>query len=445
MSVWSKESEQAVIGALLLCEEAWDAIQDSGIKPDDFYESRHKLIYGAIADLASKGKPVDVVTVSEALEESLKLHDAGGPTYLSRLVEITPSWDNALAYADIVVDRSKKRAYKNLGDSIGFMLDDGATVTELEGVLSKGLSDISGSVSEKTTLTIAQASVLLYDRMERQSENEDHGYTTGLADLDALCRPEANRFMLIAARPSMGKSTLALNFLVANAHKRKVPTLLLTLEMDHEECAAKVNAILTGVNMTFMTDPENFKGDTTVEYGKLAAAANIIKETGMVVDIDAPPSVNKDALKSKIRSWCRKQPSYLETGKALVAIDYVGLLKLAGKNSRTHEIGEISKMLKQLARELRIPIIGLHQLNRGLESRPDKRPINADLRDSGELEEDADQIVFIYRDEVYNEDSPEKGIAELIVRKNRGGKIGSVRVAARLDISRFENLQHNYS
>jgi len=440
--IWSNEAEQSVLGALMLEPMAWDKLQDISITESDFYEGRHRLIFSAISELSNAGKPVDVVTLAETMDDSNKLADAGGADYLAWLVDATPTIENVAAYGEIVVERSRKRQYQQVGLSIGDMIESGGDVLEIEGHIATELARISTGGSKTTVMSAKQAAAALIARLERDGDEDGPQMTTGIPDLDALYRPEKGRLTVIAGRPGMGKSTLAGNIAEANATgDNQIPALVMTMEMPHEEQASRFVASMGRVESEFLRSPKAFANPDD-QWPKLAAGVTMFKDS--LIDIDYCPGTDANQLRSKIRSWCRMQPVYQERGDALVVIDYLGLIKLSGASNRVHELGAVTKMLKTLAGELGIAIILLHQLNRGLEQRPDKRPQMSDLRDSGEIEEDADTIVFIYRDEVYKEDSPEKGIAEILVRKNRGGSLGQIRCSARLNHYRFEQLARGY-
>jgi len=432
--IWSNEAEQSVIGALMLEDSAWDKMQDVDISSSDFYGGRHKLIFSAISELAAAGKPVDIVTLAESLDGTGDLELAGGAEYLTWLVDATPSTENVAAYAEIVVDRSQKRQYQQLGLSIADIIENGASVEEIESHISGELSKITTTGKEEV-VSIKQATKTFLQDIDDKFNGTGADYTSGIKDFDALMKIQKGRLMVIAGRPAMGKSTLGNTITLANA-KAGIPGLVITAEMPASEATGRMISACGNVDMGFINDPKNPKYDD--QWSNLSVGVNRVKD--LPVDF-VECSMSPAKLKSTIRGWCRKSAEYQADGKAVVMIDYLGLMKYDNSN-RVHGLGEITKALKSLCLELGIPILLLHQLNRGVESRTDNRPTMSDLRDSGEIEEDADQVVFPYRDEVYNEDTQAKGVAELIVVKSRNSQPGTALAKADLRFARFGDLNH---
>jgi len=367
-----------------------------------------------------------------------QLDQCGGVQYLSYIVDITPSIENAVTYAKLIYEHSRKRQLMSLGESIRNRISDGMKADEIQDYTSSELLRIFDGGSTDTSHTAGKSLKAFVDGLQLRYDGVENKYTTGLKDLDGLVNLTAGRLMVIAARPAMGKSTLGQK--IADANLRDgVPVIHFTMEMPHDELMERYVSAVGSVNRTFLQDPVSFPSDQQgEEWSKLATASTVIKEWPLVIDDKSKPSATD--VRNKAKAFFRKQAKYTEEGKGLVIIDQLTLMKLEGDN-RVHGLGAITKAMKSLAMELKIPVILLHQLNRSVDSRQgDKRPMPSDLRDSGEIEEDADIITFIYRDEVYNEDTMDKGIAELITRKNRGGRTGTVRVAAELHYSRFSNL-----
>lgn len=437
--IYSLEAEQSVLGALMLDDLAFDQVAESGIKPGDFYKAEHCAIAESIFALAENGEPVDVVTVCERLGDIGKLDEIGGAAYVSRLVDSTPSWDNAKAYAAIVVERSRSRQLKTMGHNITDLADDRTPPSEIEDYVASELLRISSGAKKNTSVSAGAAAKMVIE--ELSSPHDLQIYTSGIDDLDRLWYPEPGRLHIIAGRPKMGKSSLAQMYVEANSLKG-IPVYNATLEMPAKEMAKRHIASLGRMDRAFFKSLDNHPG-AAEQYTKLSAGTSILK--GLPIEIDFCPGVSVNDIVNRARTWLRKQEAYRDGAKGILVVDHLGLISLPGKGNTAGEVGDVTKRLKNLAGELNIPVILLCQLNRGVEQRPNKRPVNSDLRDSGRIEEDADTITFVYRDEVYNEDSPDKGIAELITAANRNGETGTVRVMANLRSSRFENLQHNYS
>lgn len=437
---WSKEAEQCVIGGCFLDDFGYEVVSDTGMKADDFYHAGHKVAFKAIETLTKRGCPIDVVTVSEYLENSNQIQEAGGSNYLSSLMDMVPSTENLRAYAEIIYDYSRKRQLKAMSVAADDLLNDGESVEAVQDYISSELMRISEGVAKKSIISAGAALKTLIERIQSRADgvSADMAYRTGLDEVDNLVRLEGGRLYVIAGRPGMGKSTFAQKISDVNASDG-ISVLNFSMEMPAEEVIARSVSAKGNVSRDFMQDPNNKK--YTEEWNKLAAASSIVKDWPLFIDDSS--SLRVSDIKNKTRSFLRKSESYQKDGRAVLIIDYLGLMKLDSDN-RVQGLGEVTKELKRLAMELKIPVILLHQLNRGVDSREDKRPKLSDLRDSGEIEEDADAVLFLYRDEVYNEDSSDSGIAEVIARKNRTGQPGIARVAATLKFSRFDNLSSGY-
>ncbi len=436
----SIEAEQAVLGGLMLDNAAWDQVADR-INEEDFYRHDHRLVFRAIADLSEHSRPFDAVTVSEWLERHAELTNAGGVAYLGALVKDTPSAANIRAYADIVRERSVVRqllrvttdiadtAYQPDGRNASELLDLAETM--VFEIADKGARGRTGAVGIKTLLAKA------VDRIDQLYQRDDPitGVPTGFLDFDDMTSGlQRSDLVIIAGRPSMGKTTFAMNIAEQAAIKGKYPVAVFSMEMPGEQLAMRMMSSLGRIDQhkvrTGKLDDE--------DWARLTSAMGILAEAPIF--IDDTPALSPTELRARARRIAR------EHGLGMIVIDYLQLMQSTGRNSenRATEISEISRSLKALAKELEVPVVALSQLNRSLEQRPNKRPVMSDLRESGAIEQDADVIVFIYRDEVYKEDSPDKGTAEIIIGKQRNGPIGSVRLAFLGQYTRFENLADDY-
>lgn len=437
---WSKQAEQSLLGSCLLEETAFDTVQEVGIKREDFHAAQHKLIWEAIEHLATLGQDVDVVTVVDRLRDKGVINEAGGIEYVAWLVDATPSADSAKSYAEIVYQWSRKRQVRSAVDTAGAMLDESEPFVDVMDYLADELMRISAGGSKVTSYSAPDLLKQAIQELEDRHDGKKTDYKTGLADLDAALRLEGGRLTLIAGRPGMGKSALA-NQVMIQCCRDGIPTLMFTMEMPGVEVMNRLICTVGSVHNGFMQNPAKFPNPDE-QWPKLAVATQEIKSWPLEVDEKTSASIQH--IRSKAKSFLRKHQKYREEGKGLILIDYLGLMAMSDKN-RTHAIGEITKGLKAMCGELKVPVIILHQLNRGLESRPDKRPNLSDLRDSGEIEEDVDHAIMLYRDEQYNPDSPDKGIAELIIRKNRTGQNNTaVRVQAQMQYYQFKNLAGGY-
>ncbi|MEK9713809.1 MAG: replicative DNA helicase [Thalassolituus sp.] len=438
---WSKEAEQSVLGGCMLDELAYEMADSTGLKASDFHSDSHSVIYDAITQLIKKNTPVDVVTVADWLDDRNKLEGVGGAGYLSQVVDWTPSIDNTKAYAEIVFDYSRKRQLKSMACGVGDLIDDGETVDAVQDYVSSELSRISEGRVKNSMVSAGAAMKSLIERLQNRVDgvSADMAYPSGLEQLDGLVRLEGGRLYIIAGRPGMGKSVLSQTIANENA-KNGVSSLVFSMELPADECIGRSACQFASIDNGFLADPGNPKYKD--EWSKVTVAATNIKDWPLHIDDSA--SVRVSDVKNKARSFFRKSESYQNEGRGIILIDYLGLMKIENDN-RVHGLGEITKELKRLAMELRVPVVLLHQLNRGVDSRQgDKRPNMSDLRDSGEIEEDADCIMFVYRDEKYHEDTDQKGIAEIIIRKNRTGREGTAFVKSQLQYYRFANLAYDY-
>ncbi|WP_020157979.1 replicative DNA helicase [Methylobacter marinus] len=435
----SIQAEQSVLGGLMLDNQTWDSVADK-IVETDFYRKDHRLIFRAIAQLAEKQIPFDVVTLSEALEATGELENAGGLAYLGMLAKDTPSAANIVAYANIVRDRSVLRQLIHVGTTISDSAfnPEGRDTAELLETAERQVFEIAeqkqrgqgGFQSIKSLLATA------VDKIETLFEQEGNitGASTGFNDFDEMTSGlQPSDLIIVAGRPSMGKTTIAMNMAENIAIKNDKPVAVFSMEMPGDALAMRMMSSLGRIDQhkvrTGKLDDD--------EWPRLTSAINLLAETKLF--IDDTPALTPTEVRSRARRLVREHGPL-----GLIVLDYLQLMQSpASGDNRVQQISDISRGLKALAKELNVPVIALSQLNRNLEQRPNKRPVMSDLRESGGIEQDADLIVFVYRDEVYNPDSPEKGIAEIIIGKQRNGPIGTVRLTFLGQYTRFENYAGN--
>lgn len=434
----SLEAEQSVLGGLMLDNSAWDKVADI-VAEEDFYRRDHRLIFRAIASLMSHSKPCDVVTLSEWLDVQGLLDEAGGLAYLGTLAKNTPSAANIKAYADIVRERSVLRQLITVGNEISGSAyqTEGRSTEELLDNAERQVFEIAeqGARSKKGFTAIKDLLVKAVDRIDElfQQDNPITGVPTGWDSFDEMTSGlQKGDLVIVAGRPSMGKTTFAMNIAENAAIKANQPTAVFSMEMPGEQLAMRMLSSLGRIDQHKVRTGKLQDED----WPRLTSAVGILADAPLF--IDDTPALTPNELRARARRLSR------EHGLGLIVIDYLQLMQVHGtKENRTNEISEISRSLKALAKELEVPVIALSQLNRGLEQRPNKRPVMSDLRESGAIEQDADVIVFIYRDEVYNEDSPDKGTAEIIIGKQRNGPIGTTRLTFLGQFTRFENFIHD--
>ncbi|QKT04710.1 replicative DNA helicase [Ectothiorhodospiraceae bacterium 2226] len=433
----SVEAEQSVLGGLMLDNGAWDQVADILIA-EDFYRRDHRLVFGAIGALCEQGHPVDVVTVSEWLEKHGDLDPAGGLAYLGALAKNTPSAANIKAYAQIVRERSILRQLISVANEIGNSAfnPEGRTSAELLDKAEQAVFQIAekGARGRAGFVGIKDLLVGAVDRIDRlfQQDSPYTGAPTGYTDFDEMTSGLQNSdLVIVAGRPSMGKTTFAMNVAENVAIKHQLPVAVFSMEMPGEQLAMRLMSSLGRIDQHRVRTGKLDDDD----WPRLTSAVGILAEAPLF--IDDTPALSPTDLRARARRLKR------EHGLGLIVIDYIQLMQGSGSGrseNRATEISEISRGLKGLAKELEVPVIALSQLNRSLEQRPNKRPVMSDLRESGAIEQDADVIVFIYRDEVYNEDSPDKGTAEIIIAKQRNGPIGTARLTFLGQYTRFENF-----
>lgn len=435
----SIEAEQAILGGLLLDNSKWDVVGDKVIE-EDFYRQDHRLIYRVAGRLANLGNPIDVVTVSEELERLGELENAGGMAYLSELVEKTPSATNVRAYADIVHDRAVLRRLIGVSGEISDSAfnPNGRNTSDLLDEAERKVFQISESRTGQDNGPMSVNPVLTktLERIDELFNATDSitGVTTGFKDLDEMTSGlQPSDLVIVAARPSMGKTAFAMNLVEAALIKAEKPVLVFSMEMPADSILMRMLSSLGQINQTRIRSGKLEEDD----WPRLTSAVSMLKDRPLYIDDTAGLSP------TELRSRARRVAREIKQDFGMIMVDYLQLMQVPGMNEgRTAEISEISRSLKALAKELNCPVIALSQLNRGLESRTDKRPMNSDLRESGAIEQDADVIMFIYRDEYYNEDSPDKGIAEIIIGKQRNGPIGKVKLSFQGQFTKFNDLSH---
>ena len=434
----SVEAEQSVLGGLLLDSAAWDNVADV-VRSEDFYRPDHSLIFEAIGALAAQGKPSDVVTVSEQLERIGKLDSVGGLGYLGTLARDTPTAANIKAYADIVRERSLLRNLALAGNEISSSVyaNEGETARELVDKAESRVFEIAeagfrgkleGAVSIQTLMPH------LIDQIDdwHANPNKLRGLATGFDQFDKLTgglRP--GDLVIVAGRPSMGKTTFAVNMAEHAALKEdiKAPVIIFSMEMPAEQLMTRMLSSIGRVPLNNIRSGQISDDD----WPRITGAAGQL--SGSKIFIDETPALTPTELRARARRVKR------EHGLGLVVVDYLQLMQVPGtKENRATEIAEISRGLKALAKELKVPVIALSQLNRGVEQRENKKPVMSDLRESGAIEQDADMILMIYREEVYDKNTTKRGMAEIELAKHRNGETGTLVLTFQGQYSRFINF-----
>jgi len=431
----SIEAEQAILGGLLLDNKSWDTVADL-IGEDDFYRRDHRIIYRVLHELSEASQPMDVVTVSEALQKIDQLENVGGLAYLGMLANNVPSAANIKTYAAIVRERSILRQLIHISTTLGESVfsADGRSSAEILDEAEQAIFRIAeqGSRNQRSFVAVKDLLSDVVDRIDQlyQSGNTITGVPTGFKDFDSKTSGlQPAELIIIAGRPSMGKTSFAMNIAEDAAINSGVPVAIFSMEMPAEALVMRMLSSLGRI------DQQKIRTGTLSDddWPRLTSTMNILSNAPLF--IDDTPALNPTELRARARRLKR------EHNIGMIVIDYLQLMQVPGnKENRATEISEISRSLKALAKELNVPVLALSQLNRSLEQRPDKRPVMSDLRESGAIEQDADLIVFIYRDEVYNQDSPDKGMAEIIIGKQRNGPIGMVPVTFHGNYTRFDNF-----
>ena len=436
----SVEAEQSVLGGLLLETSALDKIADL-MTADDFYRHEHRLIYRQIVRLSELAKPVDVITVAEALEIAGELDKVGGLPYLGSLAHNVPSAANIRRYGEIVRERSIMRKLAEVGTDISSSAYNptGRDAAQLLDEAESKVFEIAeaGSRGKQGFIPMPPLLTQVVERIEtlygRDNSSDVTGIATGFTDLDRMTSGlQPGDLVIVAGRPSMGKTAFSINIAENVALDSRLPVAIFSMEMGATQLAMRMLGSVGKLNQHDLRTGRLQDDD----WGHLTHALGKLN--------DAPIHIDESAALTALEVRARARRLHRQNGGlGLIVVDYIQLMSSnAGKASenRATEISEISRSLKSLAKELHVPVVALSQLNRSLEQRPNKRPVMSDLRESGAIEQDADLILFIYRDEVYNSDSADKGKAEIIIGKQRNGPIGKVELAFRGEYTRFDNL-----
>ena len=430
----SNEAEQSLLGALMLSQNAWDRVADQ-VSEVDFYRETHRLIFRAIGELNESGQPTDAVTVADWFARNNLLDRVEGGAYLTMLANETPGPSNILGYCGIVREKSILRQLIEIGTTVA---DDalnpgGSTSKELleaaeqkmYAIAEQGMRAGGGYQHIKDVMSRAM------DRLNELQDREGDitGVPSGFSALDSRTAGlQPTDLIIIAGRPSMGKTSLAMNIAASAAIKNQVPVAVFSMEMSDMQLVLRLFSSLGQIHQNKLRSGKLEAQD----FINLQSAMSMLKKANIF--IDETPSLSPTELRARARRMKR------EHDIGLILVDYLQLMQVHGsKENRATEIGEISRGLKALAKELKVPVVAMSQLNRALEQRPNKRPLMADLRESGAIEQDADLILFIYRDEVYNEDSADKGLAEIIIGKHRNGATDQFKLTFQGEFLRFRD------
>ena len=433
----SQEAESSVLGGLLLDNNSWDKVADLLVEAD-FYRYEHRLVFSSITTLVNANRPADVITVFEQMQSQGKAEEVGGLAYLNSLAQYVPSSANIRRYAEIVRERSILRKLVSVSDEIATsaLNTNGRPVTNILDEAEQKIFSIGeeGSRMRQGFQSMDKLVVQLLDRVDEMSQNPNDitGVPTGFFDLDRMTSGmQAGDLIVLAARPSMGKTALAINIAEHVALQEDLPVAVFSMEMGASQLAIRIVGSIGRIDQGRLRTGKLIDD----EWPRLTDAIERLKTVSL--SIDETPGLTTSELRASARRLARS------CGKlGLVVVDYLQLMSGSGGGdgeNRATELGEISRGLKMLAKELQCPVIALSQLNRGVEQRTDKRPMMSDLRESGAIEQDADVIMFIYRDDYYNKDSKEPGVAEIIIAKQRNGPTGTVKLTFLKPITKFES------
>jgi replicative DNA helicase len=435
----SVEAESSVLGGLLLDNTAWDRVGDL-LVDSDFYRYEHRLIYAAVGGLINATKPADVITVYEQLQGLGKAEEIGGLAYLNSLAQYVPSASNIRRYAEIVRERSILRKLVSASDEIATSAfnTQGKPVDKILDEAEQKIFNIGeeGSRMKQGFQAMDSLVVQLLDRVQEMADNPNDvtGVRTGFYDIDRMTSGmQAGDMIVLAARPSMGKTALAINIAEHVALHEELPVAVFSMEMGASQLAVRIVGSIGRIDQMHLRTGKL----TDAEWPRLTEA--IEKLRNISLHIDETPGLTVSELRANARRLARQCGGKL----GLIVVDYLQLMSVSSSMSeenRATAVGEISRGLKMLAKELGCPVLALSQLSRGVESRTDKRPMMSDLRESGAIEQDADVIMFIYRDDYYNKDSKEPGVTEVIISKQRNGPTGTVKLAFLKEMTRFESL-----
>jgi replicative DNA helicase len=431
----SREAEESVLGAVLLSEDAVNEVMDR-IHPEDFYVPAHQAVFESMRELFDLNQAIDAVTVSEALRRRGELDKVGGVAYLARLVDIVPSTSNVVYYAGIVEEHAKRRELIRAGATVtdvAFDIDD-----EIAVVLDRAEQSVLSVAERRSSQTLLEVGPMFSEILEHIEALEEKGsdltgLSTGFVDLDRkLAGLQPANLVVVAARPAMGKSSLATGIAI-NVAQAGDPVAIFSLEMSKEEVVQRILSSVGRVDSMKLRS-----GQLGPLWQRVVDAAGKMYRAPIFID-DSPVVTVTD-----IRAKCRRLKR--RSGLSLVVVDYLQLMQASTRENRQQEISEITRNLKNLARELKVPILAVSQLNRSLESREDKRPRLSDLRESGAIEQDADVVMFIYRHEYYHpEDHDKRGIAEVIVAKHRAGSTGPIEMTFQQEFTRFADMGRDVS
>ncbi|MDE6845164.1 MAG: replicative DNA helicase [Lachnospiraceae bacterium] len=430
----SMEAEQSVIGSMIMDREAI-VVASEIVLGDDFYNKQYGVLFDTMVELNDEGKPVDLVTLQDRLKEKDVPPEVSSLEFIRDLITAVPTSANIKYYANIVAEKATLRRLIRLNEEIANTCYVGKD--SLEDILSdteKRVFDLVQRRNAGEFVPIRQIVMNAMDNIEKASHNKGNvtGVATGFLDLDyRTAGMQPSDLILVAARPSMGKTAFVLNIAEYVAFKQDKTVAIFSLEMSKEQLVNRLFAMESRVDSQHLRTGNL----SDVEWEKLIESAGVIGKSNLIIDDTPGISI------SELRSKCRKYK--LEHNLEMIIIDYLQLMSGSGKStdSRQQEISDISRSLKALARELHVPVIALSQLSRAVEQRPDHRPMLSDLRESGAIEQDADVVMFIYRDDYYNKDTEKKGIAEIIIAKQRNGPIGTVELVWLPDFTKFANLQ----
>ena len=424
------EAEQSVIGSLMINELAVEDVIEI-LNAQDFYRHDHKIIFSEVLRMFQSGEAVDVVTVSESLTKSGQLEDCGGLSYLGSLAKNTPNTGNVKAYARVVEERSKRRKIIEACQAGISAAYESADANIAINKISNEIEAVSVNDTGDRNLAVKQITPFALNELEARLKSDSPlvGFSTGLTDLDAktagLCRGD---LVIVGARPSMGKTAFSFSLLnpcLKNGGRAKV----FSMEMGKVQLYNRMWAEASGVSLKLIRQPKQLDTD---QWARLTAASQTLNDLNLSIDDESGLNLNQ------IRTRCRKEKR--SNGLDIVVVDYLQLMQLSGEGNKADQVGDVTKGLKIMARELDVVVVCLSQLNRSLEQRPNKRPVMSDLRDSGSIEADADLIFFLYRDEVYNPDTDQTGICEIDTAKQRNGEIGRVRCVFQGELQRFSNF-----
>ncbi len=436
------EAEKSVIGSMLMDKEAIETALGILTK-DDFYSRQYAIMFEAIHECyesLDKDGIVDIVTVQEQLAKDGAPSEMQSVDFLKALYDASPTSVNIRSYAEIVRDKSvQRKLIKTCGEVSQLCYDDNESTEDILAETETRMFELLKTGTSTELTSIEDISIAVYEKIQQSSLSKDHitGVATGFTDLDNMTTGfQPSDFILIAARPSMGKTAFVLNILEYVGLKKNRPSMIFSLEMSKEQLVNRLFAMDSCIDAQLLRTGRLSDND----WERLLDTANRVGASNII--IDDTPAITVSALRSK----CRKIK--LERGLDLVVIDYLQLMSGGNSrrsDSRQQEVSDISRALKALARELECPVVALSQLSRAVEQRPDKRPMLSDLRESGAIEQDADLVMFLYRDEYYNPDSDKKGEAEVIIAKQRNGPIGTVNLYWQSDITRFVNKEKNFT